>query len=321
MNRIIFFTFFLMAACPAVLAQTDEPIQLKTDAFLLDGTLTLPVNTTGPVPVVLLLAGSGPTDRDGNSGLGLITNVHKMLADSLVNRGMAVARYDKRGAGKSKATDVKKVTPADRLFDAVIEDAVGFIRLLQGDKRFSKVFVVGHSEGSQVGMVAAQAANASGFVSIAGIGRNIADVMKSQFAYAMPDSLKSESYRILESLKAGHAVSTTSPALMKVFRPSSQTYLISWMKHDPVTDIKAYRGPVLIIQGTNDFQVAVKEAELLNAARPDARLVLIPSMTHMLRTYEGKEQSENAKTYTAVTQSLSPGLVPAIAQFVKPSPH
>ncbi|QJW89398.1 alpha/beta fold hydrolase [Spirosoma taeanense] len=318
MNRFLISLCLLFLLYPnlSVLAQVEEPIQLKTDAFTLNGTLTLPADVKGPVPVVLLLAGSGPTDRDGNSSLGLKTNVYRILADSLVRQGMAVARYDKRGAGASQVMDRTKVRLADGLFDAGITDAVGFARQLQADSRFSKVIIAGHSEGSQVGMVAARQTRADGFVSIAGIGRNIADVMKAQFEYALPDSLKAEASRILDSLRVGRTVPKANPILMTVFRPSVQPYLISWMKHDPTADLKAYPGPVLIVQGTNDFQVPVSEAQLLKAARPDAQLVLISDMTHMLRTYAGTNRAENIKTYTALGQPLTAGLATAIVRFV-----
>lgn len=316
MKNIFIATTFLIVSFLPALAQTSESIQFKTNVFILEGTLTLPATTDSSVPVVLLLAGSGPTDRNGNSSF-MKSNVYQILADSLVSQGIAVARYDKRGAGKSKLIDVSKLRPEDKLFDALISDAVAFIRQLKADKRFSRVVVAGHSEGSLVGMVAARQTQADGFISIAGIGRNIADVIKTQFGYALPDSLRPASYRIVDSLRVGRIVTKVPAMLLSIFAPASQPGLISWMKYEPTQEIKGYRGPVLIIQGTNDFQVAVSEAELLKQARPDAELVLVPNMTHMLRTYEGKNQAENIKTYTNPDLPLTPGLIMPIVKFVK----
>ncbi len=320
MNRLLIITFFLSLAGFRAAAQTGEPIHYKITApagidLTLDGTLTLPKSSGKPVPVVLLIAGSGPTDRDGNSGASLKSNAYKLLADSLAQQGIAVARYDKRYSGTNLKTALTALTRDKRRFSDNVSDALGFIRQLQADKRFASVVVAGHSEGSLVGMLAAEQANVSKFISIAGAGRNIADVMKEQLKAAVGDTLRTLSYKILDSLRAGFAVNKVNPFLLSVFPPGIQPYIISWMKYDPAVEIRRYTGLVLIINGEHDIQVPVSEAQLLKAARPDAKLVLFDQMNHILKNAP-VDRAENIKTYTNPGLSLTPGLATAIARFI-----
>lgn len=320
MNRLLIIAFFLSLTGFRAAAQTEEPIHYKITApagidLTLDGTLTLPNPSGKPVPVVLLIAGSGPTDRDGNSGASLKTNAYKLLADSLAQQGIAVARYDKRYSGTNLKTALTTLNRDKRRFSDNVSDALGFIRQLQADKRFASVVVAGHSEGSLVGMLAAEQANVSKFISIAGAGRNIADVMKEQLKAAVGDTLRTLSYRILDSLRAGFVVNKVNPFLLSVFPPGIQPYIISWMKYDPAVEIRRYAGPVLIINGEHDIQVPVSEAQLLKAARPDAKLVLFDQMNHILKNAP-VDRAENIKTYNNPSLSLTPGLATAIARFI-----
>lgn len=320
MNWLLIIAFFLSLTGFRAAAQTEEPIHYKITApagidLTLDGTLTLPKSSGKPVPVVLLITGSGPTDRDGNSGASLKTNAYKLLADSLAQQGIAVARYDKRYSGTNLKTALTTLARDKRRFSDNVSDALGFIRQLQADKRFASVVVAGHSEGSLVGMLAAKQANVSKFISIAGAGRNIADVMKEQLKAAVGDTLRTLSYKILDSLRAGFVVNKVNPFLLSVFPPGIQPYIISWMKYDPAVEIRRYAGPVLIINGERDIQVPVSEAQLLKAARPDAKLVLFDQMNHILKNAP-VDRAENIKTYNNPSLSLTPGLATAIARFI-----
>ncbi len=318
-----FVTLVLLLGRP-VLAQIEEPMRHKITApagvdLTLEGTLTLPTNASVPaagVPVVLLIAGSGPTDRDCNSHLGLKTDAFKILADSLSRQGVALLRYDKRYSGTNLMQAVMAAPVEKHQFSYYVEDAIGFIRQLQTDKRFSKVIVAGHSEGSLVGMLAARETQVAGFISIAGAGQNIAHVLKTQLAN-LPDTLRKQADRTLDSLRAGHFVRQISPLLYQLFSPQNQSTLISWMKYDPANEIRTFRGPVLLINGKRDVQVAVREAEALKAARPDARLLLFDAMTHVLKDAASDSPADQTKTYNDPMLPLTPGLATAIAQFVK----
>ncbi|MBO0947841.1 alpha/beta fold hydrolase [Fibrella forsythiae] len=314
---------FLLAATSAVQAQTEETIQYAITqpagaSLTLEGTLTLPANVKKRVPVVLLIAGSGPTDRNGNSSAPGYQqmNMFRQLADSLTKRGVAVLRYDKRGSGTNSVLYAVRLNKSEANFDYGVDDAVGFIRQLQADKRFSSVTVAGHSEGSLVGMLAAAQTKVTRFISIAGAGQNIADIIKVQFANGgvQGDALITAT-RDLDSLKAGQAVKQPPMMLASFFAPKAQPYLISWMKYDPADVIKAFKGPVLILQGKRDIQVAVTEAERLKAARPDAKLVFFDTMNHILKEAPA-ERMANMATYSNPNLSIVPALADTIADFV-----
>ena len=293
----------------------SKPVSFTTaEGLILEGTLTMPANPKKTVPVVLFIAGSGPTDRNGNSGKLLQTNCYQQLADSLAARGVAVLRYDKRGSGTNQKVAAGKLNEEKARFDNYVADAIGFVAQLKTDKRFSKIVIAGHSEGSLVGMLAARQTQAAGFVSIAGPGRNIAEVLKVQLK-TLPDTLRNVAYRHLDSLRAGQVVRQPNFMLLNLFRPSVQPYLMSWMQYDPAQEIKRFVGPVLIIQGKHDIQVAVSEAEALKVARPDAKLVLFDEMSHILKNAPA-DRAENIKTYNEPALPLTPGLAGIIAGFV-----
>ena len=305
-------------------AQTETPMsfaitQPAGSSLTLDGTLTMPANASKKVPVVLLIAGSGPTDRNGNSSAPGFQqmNMYHQLADSLAKRGVAVLRYDKRGSGTNALLYAARLgkTPPD--FNHGVADAVGFVRQLQADNRFSSVTVAGHSEGSLVGMLAAAQTGASRFVSIAGAGQNITDIIKTQFASGgVQGELLAAATRDLDSLKAGQVVRKPPAMLASFFSPAAQPYLISWMQYDPAKEIKAVKGPVLIIQGRRDIQVAVGEAERLKTARPDARLVFFDTMSHIMKEAPA-DRAANIATYSDPKLTILPAVVDAIAAFVK----
>ncbi len=284
---------------------------LKTKDGDIHGTLTLP-DGTKKVPVVLIIAGSGPTDRDGNSEAGgLKTDAYKMLADSLRKAGIAAVRYDKRGVGESAGA----ITNEESMrFDDIVNDAVGFIRMLKKDTRFSKVFIAGHSEGSLVGMIAAQREKVTGFISIAGVAQRADKIIEKQL-HGQSADLEDKATVIMDSLNKGHLVKNVDHSLTALFRPSVQPYMISWLKYEPTREIKKLAIPVLIVQGTTDIQVPVTEAEALKKAYPKATLKVIEGMNHPLKQApENREQ--NMATYNNPRLPLSPMLMSSIIGFV-----
>jgi pimeloyl-ACP methyl ester carboxylesterase len=275
----------------------------------------------GKTPVVLIIAGSGPTDRDGNSIAGIRANSYKMIANALATDGIASLRYDKRGIAASVVTGMKE---EDLRFDDFVRDAVQWIKVLRADARFSTVTVAGHSEGSLIGMIAAREGGADAFVSIAGVARPagavIRDQLKPQLAAMPPVWAGSES--ILSSLEAGKTVDPLPqavaglPPLLGLFRPSVQPYLISWFKYSGTDEIAKLKIPVAIIQGTNDIQVGVPEAEALSKAKPDATLVIVDGMNHVLKMAPA-ERNANAATYMDPSLQLAPDVTKAISALVK----
>jgi pimeloyl-ACP methyl ester carboxylesterase len=301
------------AAAPAVKTEPDygeSPITLKTPTGTLYGTLTLPGQQRPPV--ALLIAGSGPTDRNGNSTmLPGPNNSLLLLARRLADRGIATVRYDKRGIGESSKA---MTSEAELTFDDYVDDAVSWVSKLAADARFSGVAIIGHSEGSLIGMLAASKSGTGAFVSIAGIGEPADDLLRKQLA-SLPDNSKNEVERILAALKNGQTVPDVDPSLNSLFRSSIQPYMISWLKYDPSRVIAGLKIPVEIVQGDADLQVKLADAEALKSAKPDARLVVVDGMNHVMKSV-GLDTALNQASYSDPSLPVAPELVDAVAGFL-----
>jgi pimeloyl-ACP methyl ester carboxylesterase len=189
---------------------------------------------------------------------------------------------------------------------------------LKKDPRFSKIVILGHSEGSLLGMLAARTYNTDGFVSLAGAGRPIDQVLKEQLAANKnnPEALIQHANDIIDTLKLGLRPKTVSPILLSLFRPGIQPFLISWMKYDPSLEIRKLTIPTMIVQGSTDIQVSLADAEALHHAVPNARYVVIEGMNHVFREAP-VERSENIKAYMDATRPLHANLVSALAEFIR----
>ncbi|MEE1867190.1 alpha/beta hydrolase [Pseudomonas auratipiscis] len=272
----LLFSGLVHAAAPTVL---QRPISLDTGSGMLYGSLLLP-RTEQPPPVVLIIPGSGPTDRNGNSPDGAHTDNLRQLALVLAKNRIASVRYDKRGVAASRPA-----TPDERNLsvERYVADAVAWSRALKADPRFGQLILLGHSEGALIASLAAEASDASAVISVAGSGRPIDEVFRAQLADQVPARYRQRVGQILDSLKAGHPAADVPLPLQDVLRPSVQPYLISLFRQDPAAAFASVKVPALIIQGTHDVQVDVSNAERLKAAKPDAELALIQGMNHMLR--------------------------------------
>lgn len=291
----------------------EERFLLQTPTGTLHGTLLLP-SEPGPHPAALIIAGSGPTDRDGNSVLTMGSNDSlKLLAEGLAARGIATVRFDKRGVGESAAAVGRE---EDLRFDTYIQDAAGLLRQLAADRRTASVGVIGHSEGSLIGMVAARIAEADFFVSIAGAGRPAAGLLRDQIRPQLPDALWESSERILGSLLRGDTVADVPPALGILYRPSVQPYLISWLPVDPVVEIADLEVPILIAHGSTDTQVPPAESELLRAARPDARYEVVAGMNHMLKLVP-VDPAQQLASLSDPGLPVAPRLIELVTDFVQ----
>ena len=285
----------------------ETKVVLETKNGKLFGTLTIPKKFTN-LPVALIIAGSGPTDRDCNSPM-LKSNAYKKLAYGLAGNNIASLRFDKRGIAESKSALKNE---SDIRFDDYVNDAKDWIQLLKNDKRFSKVIVIGHSEGSLIGMLAATKADM--FISIAGAGQTIDKTLKEQLS-SQPKEFQDLSFPIIDSLKKGKIVENVNPKVASLLRLSVQPYLISWFNYDPQIEIKRLNIPILIIQGTNDIQVTVEDAKRLSKASPKSQLVLVDKMNHIFVTVEGDRQA-NIATYNDPTLPLADGFIKDIAGFI-----
>lgn len=299
-----------IAATPAPFTQEAVAVA-AAGGVRLSGTLTLPAGQ-GPFPVALIIAGSGPTDRDGNS-FYIKTDMYKLLAQGLAARGIATLRYDKRGIGASATAQ----SEAQLRFDEYVDDAVALTHYLASRKDLRNISIIGHSEGSLIGILAAQRdPNVKALVSVAGVGRNAAAVIEEQVrAGGASPAILAEVAAYNTSLLAGKPVASPDPALNALFRTSVQPYLISWYRYDPSLEIAKLKIPVLIVQGTTDLQVSVTDAKLLAAADPQAKLLVVQGMNHILRDAPADRQ-QNVATYQDPALPLNAKVVPAIASFL-----
>ena len=277
---------------------------------LINGSMYSPLKQNKKTNLVLLISGSGPTDRDGNQK-NLINNSLKYLCEGLAQNDIAVFSYDKRIISQMKTGTVNEATLT---FDDFITDATSVLLFFKNQKKYNKIIIAGHSEGSLIGIIAAKD-KADGFISLAGAGRTIDAVLVEQITKQAP-FLKEETQKNLDILKSGKTFELKNPMLASIFRESIQPYMISWMKYDPQIEIAKLEMPIVIINGTKDKQVSVQEAELLKKAKPKAELVLIENMNHVFKEIKG-DDAENMKSYTNADLPIVPKLTSAITAFVK----
>ena len=303
---------FMALLFTATIFAGEEDITLNTPTGDIHGKLILPDGGT-PCPVVIIIAGSGPTDMNGNNA-GMTNKSLLYLARELAAEGIASVRYDKRAIGKSAAACTNE---EDLRFDHYIDDAAAWADKLAGDSRFTKVIIAGHSEGSLIGMVAAQRSKAvKGYISIAGCGSPAYEILEEQLK-SQPAWIQEQSASICKELREGRTVKEVPYYLMSLYRKSVQPYLISWFAYDPAAEIAKLDIPVLILQGDMDIQVGVDEAEKLHAAQPHSELHIIKEMNHILKHCNTMQQMAQLATYRDANLPLKAELVRLIVEFIK----
>lgn len=289
-------------ATPVVLPSTPAPLH---------GTLLTPEGPTRAV--ALIIAGSGPTNRDGDTPPGIVSATYRRLAEGLAEQGVATVRTDKRGVGESAAA---LASEAELVFTDYADDARLWAAETARLTGQPCAWLIGHSEGALVALAAVARSDDAicGLVLLAGAGRPIGAVLREQLANA-PEPLLRQSRAILAELEAGRPVTEVPPQLAALFRPSVQPYLISWLPLDPAEMVAAYDGPVMIGQGTTDIQVGLTDARAMAAARPDARLVIWEGANHVLKVAPA-DRAANIAAYGDPTLPLAPGVVEDVAGFI-----
>lgn len=311
MKRLSSLLCLLLLSSSALAAAV--PVSLPVGGAALYGTELMPEGVQGKVPVVLLHAGSGPTDRDGNNHLLPGPNdALKMLAEGLARHGIASLRYDKRAIGASADPRWRE---QDLRFDDYIADAAAWAARLRADPRFSRVILIGHSEGAQIVAEACAIAQADGCVLLAGAGHTADELLRAQLAKQLPPPLLAENERILVALKQGQTVPDVPAPLQALYHASVQPYLISWLQHDPRKAVAALNMPVLIVQGSSDLQVPVSEAQALAAAAPRARLQVIDGMNHLLKMV-GTNAELQRLSYGSPELPVAPQLLDSVNSFI-----
>ena len=306
MRRI--FAFGLLVA--TTICALAEDVTAPAPPGELHGTL---LRTGKNAPMVMIIAGSGPTDRDGNSQLGLRSNMYKLLAEGLAAKGISSLRYDKRGVGESQSAMIKQ--PELRI-QTYADDAATMAATLR--KRIGNrcIWLLGHSEGALLAELAAQKPNGiCGVILVSGPGRKIADVMREQLSI-MPEPARGKALAAIAELEAGRLVPDPPAQPLNLFYTGVQPYLISWMAVNPTQLLSVIKLPVLILQGDTDIQVSVTDAKALAAAKPDAKLAILTGVNHLLKQAPA-DRAANMATYTDPSLPLAPGVVDTIAAFVQ----
>jgi pimeloyl-ACP methyl ester carboxylesterase len=296
----------------AVAASPSAPVQTYVQApgplGPLKGTMLSPAS--GRLAVMLIIPGSGPTDRDGNNPLGVKAATYRLLAEGLAERGIGTVRVDKRGmfASTAAVADANAVT-----IDDYVADVGAWIDVIRKETGVSCVWLLGHSEGGLVALAAAQKLpDICGLVLVSTAGRPLGEVLRTQLrANPANAPILAQAMAAIESLEAGKRVDVAGmhPALMPLFAPQVPAKLVA-----------AVAKPVLIVQGRRDMQVGVADAERLKEAAPKAELILLPDINHVLKTVASDDPRANASTYADPSLPLAPGVAEAVGKFVAAVP-
>ena len=274
----------------------------------IDGTLLTP--NSGNVNVLaIIIAGSGPTDRNGNQNF-LKSNSLKKLAEGLATNGIATFRYDKRIVKQIRTRNIDK----NILFDDFVIDAVSVVDYFKSKNTYSKIYIIGHSQGSLVGMLASMG-KVDGFVSIAGTGQSIDKVILEQVGI-MDQSLYEPTAKVFNSLREGQTTTDYPAALVSVFNIDTQPFIMNWMQYNPIDIIKLLDIPILVINGSKDLQVTEDEAQKLTDASDNAEIRIITNMNHVFFIIEG-DDLENSKSYNESFRNISMELITSVSSFIK----
>ena len=291
-----------------------EEVTLKTKTGDLKGTLEIP--TEGKKhPIVIFIAGSGPTDRDGNNPQ-VKNDCFKLMSAVLVENGYATLRFDKRGVAES--ADAAPATEEEMSFDHFVQDVVDWSMWTKKDGRFSQVIGIGHSQGSLVGMLAANSRGAfDGYISLCGPADRIHVTLKQQLGQQLEGEALDHVNEKLDSLGNGFRIKEIPEGLESIFRESIQPFLISWMKYDPRQEIAKMNIPNLIIGGSTDAQVAGEDAKILGELNDRSEVSVIKNMNHVLRFTKETSVLMQMEIYSDPELPLHPKLMKPILSFLE----
>ena len=313
--KALYVMLFLL--CATVASAAEREVEVVCDWGKISATLCVPDG--GAKTAVVIVAGSGPTDRNGNSGYNLTTWAYKLLSDELVEQGYAVLRYDKRGIGLS-TMDMSKAS--ELTFDDYVDDARRCVDFLRSEG-FERVVVAGHSEGGTIALcLASEGCGVDGITLLSAPGYAIdAILMRQLSAQLMPQymGLMVTATDIIQRIKRGEEVplERIPKELISLFHPSVQRFLATSMAYDPAELMAKVECPVLIISGGRDIQVSVDNGERLAASSKGAKHRIFPNMSHVLKDAESGDRIEQlVSVYVNSQLPLTEGLSTAITDFL-----
>lgn len=281
------------------------------DGVALYGTLTVPASSDSGSVVAIIVAGSGPTDRDGNQYGVMYPNSYKFLAHDLAQLGVSTFRFDKRGVGASITPGINE---SKLTFDTYIRDVENCMSYFREHHRFKSIVLIGHSEGALISFVAGKRSKVNACVSLAAPAAPMDSILIGQVRERMP-ALSQPAALILGKLRNKQPVDSIPKPLATLFRPGVQPFLTSIMAYNPSQEIRDMAAPVLIVQGDNDLQIKEADATRLAQIRPDATLAIIPGMNHVLKISE-KEMTKNLQLYNSPATPIPVELPRVIRQFL-----
>jgi pimeloyl-ACP methyl ester carboxylesterase len=304
----------LIALAAALAAPQSTPIEAPGPLAPLKGSFVHPATSSGPI--LLVIPGSGPTDRDGNGPLGIRASTYRLLAQGLSQEGIGTVLIDKRGMFSSApaVASANDVTVPD-----YVADTRAWIKVIRASTGAKCVWLLGHSEGGLVALVSAQEApDICGLILVAAGGRKLGDVLREQFrSNPALAPILNQAEAAIAAFEQGKPVDlAASPGLAPIFPPQIHGFLRSLLSYDPAELISHVGKPILILQGDKDIQVGVVDARRLKLGSPGAELVLLRNTNHVLKTVESDDRQVNIATYINPDLPLAPGVVSAIAGFV-----
>ncbi len=306
MKTKVLFSLTILFFISIMNAQNRQELEIKVQNGAIKGELSL---SKDDKILVVMIAGSGPTDRDGNNP-SMKNNSLKMLSDSIHSYGISTFRFDKRGIAQSKVSGLME---DDMNIDTFVEDTKKWIQLLASLYK-KKIVVLGHSEGSLIGMLASKNnPNVKGFISLAGAGIPADSIILNQIGSKMPAILPKTS-EYLAQLKKGKRIDSVDKMMYMLFRPSVQPYMISWIHKNPCEEIQNLNIPILILQGDQDLQVNVSDADRLAQCAPKSQKVILKDMNHVLK--EVHSFMENQASYAQPNKPLHSEIVKEMRSFL-----
>jgi uncharacterized protein len=299
----------------------DQPVQIPSNGFSLVGTMSAPTQTAaGKLPAIVLVGGSGPTDRDGVAyGIPILGEIAGALADA----GFMVVRYDKRGIGQSGGR------PESASLTDYADDVIAAVKMLANRKDVDpkRIAVVGHSEGGSVAMIAgAKDKRIAAVALLATPGVTGAEVVLAQQKHLLDRSTLSaeekqakidQQKRIHQAVISGKGLEQLPPEVRRaVDNAEFQSILVT----DPAKVMPNMRKPLLIVQPQLDTQVEPANADKLDALAkqrknaPPVETVKIPGVNHLLAPATSGEVEEYARL---TERHVSPAVTQALVAWLK----